>query len=218
MFTNRVTNLFLEGQATERLSALSARLNLLKQKHNLLTKEAEETQESVSQTEKEISVCEESQEYYKRAVDILYSRSIGELEDLLNRSLAYVFYDKPYKVRFDLDFSRGKKSVSIILLDCSVPEAPVEIDIKDGVGNGVRTVISFILSVYYILSKKAYPILLLDESYSYLSAQYVQRFFEMIKGFCDRKNLRVVLISHDVRFLDFSDKKYTVADGIVTEV
>lgn len=218
MFTPRITNLISDGSAVEDLSALSARLKLLKQKHGSLLKEAEDTQEHISCVEKEISVCEESQEYYKRAVDLLYSRSIGELEALLNRSLAYVFYDKPYKVRFDLDFSRGKKSVSIILLDCSDPKEPIEIDIKDGVGNGIRTVISFILSVYYILSKNAYPILLLDESYSYLSAQYVQRFFEMIKGFCERKNLRVVLISHDVRFLDFSDKKYTVADGIVTEV
>lgn len=164
------------------------------------------------------SEIELSQSYYKRAVDLLYARSIGELESLLNNSLSFVFFDKPYRVRLDLDFTRGKKSVSIVLLDSTNPEDPIEIDVKDGVGNGIRTVVSFILQAYYILSKKAYPILLLDESYSYLSAQYVPKFFELVNGFCEQKNLSVVLVTHDVRFLDFSTKRYSVADGVVTEV
>lgn len=199
------------------ISACSSAETLKRRCHSIMV-EANELNISISNRSDILSNCEESQEYYKRAVDILYARSIGELESLLNNALAYVFYDKPYKVKFELDFSRGKKSVSIVLLDNTNPDEPIEIDVKDGVGNGIRTVISFVLSVYYILSKKVVPILLLDEAYSYLSAQYVQRFFDLMKGFCERKGLRVVLISHDVRFLDYSTKKYVVADGIVTEV
>lgn len=200
------------------LMVVKTSVEQLRRRHNSIAVEAKEIYNSIANKGDILSNCEKSQEYYKRAVDILYSRSIGELESLLNSALAYVFYDKPYKIRLDLDFSRGKKSVSIVLLDNTDEDEPVEIDVKDGVGNGIRTVISFILSVYYILSKKVFPILLLDESYSYLSAQYVQRFFELMKGFCEKKGLRVVLISHDVRFLDYSNKKYVVADGMVSEV
>jgi len=94
----------------------------------------------------------------------------------------------------------------------------MEVDIKHGVGAGVRTVVSFVLHVYAILNMKAYPILFLDEAYSYLSEHYVERFFTFMKGLCESKDFMVVLISHDVRFHDYADKSYHVADGHVKQM
>ena len=200
------------------LIGVRGRLVALSNRFDALTESLNETKLVIDRNTKSISDLEESQNYYKRAVDLLYSRSIGEVESLLNSALSFVFFDKPYKVRLDLDFSRGRKSVSIVLLDCSNPDDVFEVDLKSGSGTGVKILISFVLHCFYILSKKAYPILLLDESYSGISAQYVQRFFELVHGFCEKKNFRVVLVTHDTRFLDYSDKRYVVSDGVVQEV
>lgn len=200
------------------LIGVRGRLVALGNRFDALTKSLNETKLVIDRNTKSIADLEESQNYYKRAVDLLYSRSIGEVESLLNSALSFVFFDKPYKVRLDLDFSRGRKSVSIVLLDCSNPDDVFEVDLKSGSGTGVKILISFVLHCFYILSKKAYPILLLDESYSGISAQYVQRFFELVHGFCEKKNFRIVLVTHDTRFLDYSDKRYVVSDGVVQEV
>lgn len=200
------------------LIGVRGRLVALSNRFDALTESLNETKLVIDRNTKSIADLEESQNYYKRAVDLLYSRSIGEVESLLNSALSFVFFDKPYKVRLDLDFSRGRKSVSIVLLDCSNPDDVFEVDLKSGSGTGVKILISFVLHCFYILSKKAYPILLLDESYSGISAQYVQRFFELVHGFCEKKNFRIVLVTHDTRFLDYSDKRYVVSDGVVQEV
>lgn len=200
------------------LIGVRGRLVALSNRFDALTESLNETKLVIDRNTKSIADLEESQNYYKRAVDLLYSRSIGEVESLLNSALSFVFFDKPYKVRLDLDFSRGRKSVSIVLLDCSNPDDVFEVDLKSGSGTGVKILISFVLHCFYILSKKAYPILLLDESYSGVSAQYVQRFFELVHGFCEKKNFRIVLVTHDTRFLDYSDKRYVVSDGVVQEV
>ena len=45
-----------------------------------------------------------------------------------------------------------------------------------------------------------------------------QFFFDFLRKLCEDKKLIVVAISHDVRFFDYADKCYLVADGYVKEL
>jgi ABC-type lipoprotein export system ATPase subunit len=84
--------------------------------------------------------------------------------------------------------------------------------LKDGVGQGVRTIISFILKAYYLINKDS-KLLFLDEKYSALSDHYVPRFFEFMKKMADERGMILVLITHDTRFSEYADKTYLVNDG-----
>lgn len=154
-----------------------------------------------------------AKEKYTIAVNELYEESIGALKDTLNTALKYIMYDKNYSANLLLEDTRGTKTLSISLVD---DDNGFEIDLKDGVGQGVRTIISFVLKSYYLLNQNS-KILLLDEKYSALSSHYVPRFYEFLKKFCEENDFIIVMISHVDNQIEHADKVYYVNDGVITE-
>lgn len=153
----------------------------------------------------------EEREYYKKAVDVVYERSIKELKDLLNSALHAIFIDRDFEVDIELSDKRGK-SIQLKALENGRP-----VNLKRGTGMGVKTVISAILHMYYLQCKNS-KILMLDEKYSAVSEEYVPAFFEFLSQLCQKLGFKIILITHDKRFLDYADKKYKINQGEVYSV
>ena len=147
------------------------------------------------------------------AVNELYEESIVALKDTLNVALKYVMFDKNYSANLVLEDQRGSKSLSIYLVD---DDDGFEVDLKDGVGQGVRTIISFVLKSYYLLNQNS-KVLFLDEKYSALSSHYVPRFYEFMKKFCEEHDFIVVMISHIENQIEQADKIYYLNDGVISQ-
>lgn len=165
---------------------------------------------------RDISQKETAKLFYQKAVDAMYEESKGELEKAITMALQFVFYDKKFSCRIILGDQRGK-SMEYVIFDESDPENPVEVSLKEGTGKGIKSVVSFVSHVYYILSK-GFPFLFVDEGYTGISEIYVERFFTFAKTFCETKGLILVLITQDPRFMAYGDKTYYVSDGVVTEL
>lgn len=165
--------------------------------------------------ERKIALVGLSKEFYQKAVDLVYATSVGELEKVLNLALKFVFFDKSYQIRIELDDSRGVKTLEFILLD-DVESPPMEVDLKDGTGAGIRTVVSFVIHFFYLVNKGVSPFLFVDEHYSAISSQYRDRFFQFVKQVCQKKEGGLVLITHDMDIMEMADRTYIVADGVVT--
>jgi ABC-type lipoprotein export system ATPase subunit len=101
-------------------------------------------------------------------------------------------------------------SFDIVNLDVGEPE-----DLRDGTGNGIRAVISFVITSYYLIKFNS-PYLFVDELYSQISKAYVDGFFEFVHKLCDEHGLVFVLITHDERFLNYADQVVQVSEGRVT--
>ena len=166
--------------------------------------------EKITNIESSIKVIQDSREYYRKAIDVIYEKSIGQLSETLNSALSYIFYDREYTLELKLEDKRGK-SLELILRD-----GENEVNLKDGVGMGVRTVISAVLQTYYLMARGS-KILFVDEKYSYVSESYVQRFFDFLKSLCHKSGFILVIISHDTRFFDYADKVIVVNEGRVHE-
>lgn len=154
-----------------------------------------------------------AKEKYTIAVNELYEESIVALKDTLNTALKYVFFDKNYSANLELEDNRSSKSLSISLVD---DDDGFEVDIKDGVGQGVRTVISFVLKSYYLLNQNS-KVLFLDEKYSALSAHYVPKFYDFVQRFCEENDFIIVMISHIDNQIERADRIYYINDGVITE-
>lgn len=162
---------------------------------------------------KNIEFIKNTKEVYTKALDVVYRKSIGLLKDTLNTALKYIIYDKRYSVDLLLDDKRGSKTLEILLVD---EQKGFEAEMDD-IGQGVRTIISFVLKYYYLMYQNS-NILFLDEKYSALSAHYVPRFFEFVLGLCKKNNTKIVLITHDERFIEYATKTYLVNDGYIKVV
>lgn len=163
--------------------------------------------------EEKLQLTETSQVFYRKAIDLVYARSIGELEATINSALSFIFFDRSYSIRFELGDQRGK-SMELFLLDTSDGRNRV-VDMKDGVGNGVRSVVSYVLLTLHLTARGIPPILFLDEAYSAISESYVDRFFTFVRGLSLTKQAPLILISHDDRFLPYADQRIRVSNGVV---
>ena len=198
------------------LNSLDYTINSCK---SLLEKE-ELFQGSIKQLEQEREEKEEylqflkgAKEKYVVAVDELYEESIGALKDTLNTALKYVMFDKNYSANLMLEDKNNTKILSISLVD---DDDGFEVDLKDGVGQGVRTIISFVLKTYYLLNQNS-KVLFLDEKYSALSSHYVPKFYEFMKKFCEENDFIIVMISHIDNQIEHADKVYYLNDGVISE-
>lgn len=149
-----------------------------------------------------------AREYYKRAVDLIYERSIGELKDVLNSALSFIFYDEDYSLDIELSDKRGK-SLNFRLYQNGKP-----VNLKRGTGMGIKTVISAVLHLYYLQCKNS-KILMLDEAYSAISEEYIENFFEFFSNLAHSLKFKIIMITHDKRFLPYGDKYYIIDKGVV---
>ena len=192
----------------------------IKSSQSLLKKE-EVIKENITALKKQVKEQEEymifikgAKEKYRITVNELYEESIGALQETLNMALKYIMYDKNYSAKLVLeDVARSTKALSILLID---EDDGFEIDLKDGVGQGVRTIISFVLKSYYLLNQNS-KVLFLDEKYSALSAHYVPKFYEFIEKFCEENDFIIVMISHVDNQIEHADKVYYINDGVISE-
>lgn len=185
----------------------------LLERESVLQEKDEDLSKEIEEKSKYLVFIKGAKEKYTIAVNELYEESIVALKDTLNIALKYVMFDKNYSANLILEDKRGTKSLSILLVD---EDNGFEVDLKDGVGQGVRTIISFVLKTYYLLNQNS-RVLFLDEKYSALSSHYVPRFYEFMKKFCQENNFIIVMISHIGNQIEHADKIYYLNDGVISE-
>ncbi len=191
---------------------LKSGLNLL-EKISVIEDNCGSLKNEIKEKEEYLKFIKGAVEKYKVAVNELYKESIEALQETLNVALKYIIYDKNYSAKLVLEDKRGTKLLSILLVD---EDTKLEIDLKDGVGNGIRTILSFVLKSYYLLNQNS-KVLLLDEKYSALSSHYIPRFYEFIEKFCEDNDFIIVMISHIDNQIEHADKVYYLNDGVVSE-
>lgn len=187
--------------------------NNLLLKEDVITCNIGQLKKELQEKESYLQFIKRAKEKYQVAVNELYEESIVALQDTLNVALKYIMYDKNYSAKLVLDDKRGSKTLSILLVD---EDNGFEIDLKDGVGQGVRTIISFVLKSYYLLNQNS-RVLFLDEKYSALSSHYVPRFYDFIEKFCDDNDFIIIMISHIDNQIEHARKVYYLNDGVITE-
>lgn len=182
-------------------------------KEDVIRSNIKRTKSDIKEKEDYLKFLKGAKEKYQVAVSSLYEESIGALKDTLNTALQYIFFDKNYSANLILEDKGGIKTLSVLLVD---EDNDFEVDLKDGVGQGVRTVLSFVLKSYYLINQNS-KVLLLDEKYSALSSHYVPRFYEFMKKFCEEHDFIIVMISHIDSQIEHADKLYYINDGVVSE-
>lgn len=168
-----------------------------------------ETENNLNELNEKLESIVVSRQYYKKAIDIIYERSIQELKDVINSALLYIFKDRQLEVDIELSDKRGKSMTFLI------KDQGKLVSLKRGMGMGVKCVISAILHIYFLQCKNS-KVLMLDEAYSNISKDYLVHFFEFISKLCDKLQFKLIIITHDERFVEYADKVYRISKGNVS--
>ena len=159
-------------------------------------------------------IYEDAISYMKELIDALSRTHINHLEKLLNSAVTTIFFDRKYKIQFEVSEYRNSNCLSIYLIETQEDGLEIKTDIKDN-GFGIKTIIGFILQVYFILYHKLSPIIFIDEGFSAISNQYIPYLRSLLNSLKEEYGFIFVLVAHDPRFIDIADQTYEVKNGEV---
>lgn len=188
-------------------------IETLKQQKQALIDMKQDKVNLLEQKMKQQVVYEDAITIMKELIDKLSRTHLDHLEQLLNTSVKTIFYDRDYRIEFEVTEFRNSNNLIIYLIE-TTDEGEIKTELKDN-GFGLKTIIGFILQIYFILYHKQAPILFMDEALSALSTQYIPFLHSLIHNLAEEYNFEFILISHDPRFNDIADRIYEVNNGNV---
>ena len=193
---------------------IKSKIETEKEHLNILEQQKLDKQEEMKVSIHKQQVYEAAVEYMKSIIDILSRSHIDHLEKLLNSAVTTIFFDKNYRIEFEVSEFRNSNNLTIFLIDTREDGTEIRTDIKDN-GFGVKTIIGFILQIYFIIYHNLSKILFIDEGFSALSDQYIPYLRSLLVSLKEQYGFIFVLVAHDPRFIDIADKTYEVKDGEV---
>lgn len=196
----------------------------IKSKYETLQSQLEAREEHkadlINQMEKKLQeqvIYEDAISYMKEIIDALSRSHIDHIEKLLNSAISTIFFDKDYRIEFEISEYRNSNCLNIYLIERQDDGTEIRTDIQDN-GFGVKTIVGFILQVYFILYHKLSPILFADEAFSTLSDQYIPYLRSLLTSLKEEYGFIFVLVTHDIRFIEIADLKYEVRNGEVKQI
>ena len=175
----------------------------------------------INTSQEALALLNKSAEQVKMIIEIMAERSIRKLENMLTFGVGTIFKDSGFNIEIDVD-SRGKdKTATLWLVDYqNVNRAgvPSRTRLYEGNGGGLASVASLMIRVYLMLKFDKQRFLVLDESMSELSIDFVTGFLTFLRMIVDELGFVVLMITHDTRFTSIADKGYKVKAGVYTEI
>lgn len=195
-------------QLKSKYETLLTQLNNLKsQKSDLVSK--------MQNLYDKVGTYENAIDYMKKLIDVLSRKHINHLEKLLNSAVQSIFYDKDYKIEFEISEYRNNNNLTIYLIETLEDGSEIKTDIKNN-GFGLKSIIGLILQVYFIMYHNQSRILFMDESLSAISTNYIEYVKELINSLAKEYNFIFVLVNHDPRWNEYANRVYEMNNGEIT--
>lgn len=211
---------------TAELAELTARLGRRRRTLDRLVGEARTVAAAGVAVTTEIAQLTDTVTLHERANAVL--AGIGEqrqhtlqnqIETLVTRGLVTIFDDP------DLSFhliagTRGKRADVTLVLRSRLGDTIVDTDL-DARAGGHRVVVAFLLRLVIAMlthTGPGGPLLLLDESFAHVSAEYLPRVAGFIRELVDLTGAQVILVTHSPEFGDVADvtHRFTNTGGVTT--
>ena len=175
-----------------------------------------EEQKTLEELTRSLNTLNYSYTYLDSIVKEESGKFIKKITEMLDYGVKTIFFDKDYSIDIRVT-DNNKASIHLIYEDDNGILVEPEIC---NVGGGIRTVVGCLMQTYFIYLYKSEPVLFVDEGFSAISDLYVQPFFELLDELAKKNGFKILLVTHDKRFIDLSTVKkvYEVKDGHVLEI
>lgn len=168
---------------------------------------AKNAQEMLNECVKEQDLCVGGLQALKDIRPLMAASSVEKAENLANMALEAIFQTND-KVKFVDEDQRF-----------IVETGEGDTDLLLGNGGGYQAVISFIFQMFLLMKSKARLFLAMDEAFTQLSDDALQRFIEFLRNICKSMEIDLLLITHDARISNEDvDHVYFIEDNHATKI
>lgn len=150
--------------------------------------------------------CEEATAFLNSFADARQEKVQQQVEDLVTHGVQTIFGEGlTFHV---LSEQKANRAEVHFVLRSLMGEETVETPILDARGGGVAAVIGFLLRLIVTLLREERPLLVLDETFAQLSADYEPRLAEFLRELVDRTGVQILMVTHSESFSEHADKVY----------
>ena len=169
------------------------------------------------QTLSDVENMHKASEVMREVQDRLSKNTIEYLNNFLTRGIHVVYPNRNLTVVIEIGDRGSRKTAEIVVVDGDVyPQ--VRVPVNEGTGGGLRVVIAFLLQVLVILNRDLQRIVFLDESFVQVSHDYTEGLFDLFEMLIEEFQFKILLVTHDKRFVEKADKVYQVDKGKIREL
>lgn len=172
----------------------------------------------------EIELLKDDIGTYERANAVL--NSIGEekqlsaqktIEEIVTRGLQTIF-DDTLSFHIVQKVVGRRAEVEFVVRTTLASGYVVDTPVMDARGGGLATTIGFLLRLVILLLRggpKEENMLVLDETFSMVSAEYLDSLGEFLREIVTKTGVQIVFVTHQPVFADYADKVYRfgITDG-----
>ena len=146
----------------------------------------------VQQAEDHYYAAEEAQQVVQAVAETVQEQAHDRIAGVVSRALATVF-EQPYEFVIEFERSRGRTEARLRFVRDGQSVSPI-----DSSGGGVVDVAAFALRVSCMMLKRpaARRVLVLDEPFRFVSANYRPRVAAMLQGLAEDLSMQVVMVTH----------------------
>lgn len=181
-----------------------------------LAAQGTKAQDQAQAAEATVIACEEAVAFLNSFADERQEKVQAQIEELVTHGVQTIFGD-------DLTFhvvseQKANRSEVSFTLRSSMGDQTVETPILDARGGGVAAVVGFLLRLIVTLLREERPLLVLDETFAQLSAEFEPRLAEFLRELVDQTGVQLVMVTHSEAFSEHADKVYRFGqkNGVTT--
>lgn len=171
-----------------------------------LAAQGKKAQQQAIEAQELVVACEEAVGFLNSFADERQMKVQKRIEALVTYGLQTIF-DESITFHVNSEQKSNRTEVSFSLRSM-MGEEVVETPILDARGGGVAAVIGFLLRLIVKLLREERPLLVLDETFAQLSAEYEPRLAEFLRELVDRTGVQIVMVTHSTAFTDSADVVY----------
>ena len=151
----------------------------------------------------DIDVLTYSSSTLEQLLKMVSVESLDTVEQLVTYGLRTVFDDQAlaFKIHVSTKFKQQWMEPKLI-------DGPVEAPILDAFGGGPAEVVAFLLRVLVVRRLGLAPVLVLDEPFSMVSAEYLENVGKLLRELADKLGFVFIMITHDRGFLEYAEHGY----------
>ncbi len=198
---------FLERVASleTRASSVGKSLSRLTAFRDRLDGDVEKTKNIIFDLDEKVEKLTKVGELFRTLMDRMIMEQLETIKSIVSEGLRSIFFDLDLSFDANVEVRRGYVNVDLVLRDGDPSRGGYEGPPLEGFGGGPVSVASLILRILMLRRLKKAPVMLLDETLSMVSEDYIENTGLFLKRLAESMGVDILLVTHNPTFLDQAD-------------
>lgn len=158
----------------------------------------------ISEKEQRAVLLRMSEGVLQQIIDKVSGENFQKIEFLVNRALSCIFTDLNLIFKITSEVKRQTVLYSFQIEKDGIPGN------INSLGGGIIVVVAVVLKLLFNIISQRFPLLVLDETLSFLAVSYIPAMSEFLKEVSREFNIPILMVTHQEEFASNSDTTYKI--------